>query len=118
MFSMKYLVFVEDATSRRQIEELLTATSLPYETLGLDDLLDKGRTEAFTAVVTEHETWQRNASILRYFDGLESLNQKPFLVFNRMRKQSALKLRRKGQTLYSPLPAQVKDVQPLLLQIG
>lgn len=116
---MKYLVFVEDATSRRQIEELLTATSLPYETLALDAILEKGRTEAFTTVVTEYETWQRHASILRYFDCLESLNQKPFLVFNKLKKQGGLKLRRaKGQTVHSPLPAQAKDVQPLLLQLG
>lgn len=116
---MKYLVFVEDAASLRQIEELLTATSLPYETVALENLLEKGRTDAFTAVVTEYETWQRHASILRYFDCLESLNQKPFFVFSKLKRQNGLKLRRaKGQTVHSPLPAQIKDVQPLLLQLG
>lgn len=116
---MKYLVFVEDAASRRQIEELLAATSLPHDSLGLDDLLVKGRADAYTAVVTEHETWQRTASILRYFDCLETLNQKPLLVFSKLKKQNGIKLRRtKAQTLHSPLPAQVKDVQPLLLQMG
>lgn len=116
---MKYLVFVEDAASRRQVEDLLNASSLPHETLGLDDLLVKGRADGYTAVVTEHETWQRNASILRYFDCLEALNQKPLLVFNRLKKQNGIKLRRtKTQTLHSPLPAQLKDVQPLLLQMG
>jgi len=119
MFGMKYLVFVEDSSSRRQIEELLTATSLPHETLGLEALLEKGRADGYTAVVTEHETWQRNASILRYFDCLDALNQKPLLVFSKLKKQNGIKLRRsKNQTLHSPLPAQVKDVQPLLLQLG
>jgi hypothetical protein len=115
----KYLVFCEDAASRKQIEELLTATSLPHETLGLDALLVKGRADGFGAVVTEHETWQRTASILRYFDCLDGLNQKPMLVFSKLKKQNGIKLRRtKAQTLHSPLPAQVKDVQPLLLQIA
>jgi hypothetical protein len=116
---MKYLVFVDDSASRRQIEELLTATSLPHETLSLDALLVKGSADSFTAVVTEHETWQRNASILRYFDCLDGLNQKPLLVFSKLKKQNGIKLRRtKSQTLHSPLPAQVKDVQPMLLQMG
>jgi hypothetical protein len=116
---MKYLVFVEDSASRKQIEELLSATSLPHESLGLDALLVKGRADGYTAVVTEHETWQRTASILRYFDCLDALNQKPLLVFSKLKKQSGVKLRRtKSQTLHSPLPAQVKDVQPLFLQMG
>jgi hypothetical protein len=119
MFGMKYLVFVEDSASRKQIEDLLSATSLPHEIVGLDALLVKGRTEGFSAVVTEHETWQRNASILRYFDCLDGLNQKPMLVFSRLKRQNGIKLRRtKAQTLHSPLPAQVKDVQPLFLQLG
>lgn len=116
---MKYLVFCEDAASRKQIEELLSATSLPHETVGLDDLLVKGRAEGFTAVVTEHETWQRNASLLRYFDCLDAINQKPMLVFSKLKRQGGVKLRRtKAQTLHSPLPAPLKDVQPLLLQLG
>jgi hypothetical protein len=116
---MKYLVFCEDAASRKQIEELLSATSLPHEALGLEALLVKGRTDGYTAVVTEHETWQRNASVLRYFDCLDTLNQKPMLVFSKFKRQNGIKLRRtKAQTLHSPLPAQIKDVQPLLLQLG
>jgi hypothetical protein len=40
-------------------------------------------------------------------------------VFSKLKKQSGVKLRRtKSQTLHSPLPAQVKDVQPLFLQMG
>jgi hypothetical protein len=116
---MKYLVFVEDSASRKQIEELLTATALPYESAGLEALLVKGSADAFGAVVTEHETWQRNASILRYFECLDAFNQKPMLVFTRLKKQGDIKLRRtRAQTLHSPLPAQAKDVQPLLLQMG
>jgi hypothetical protein len=116
---MKYLVFCEDAPSRKQIEELLSATSVSHEALGLDALLVKGRAEGFDAVVTEHETWQRTASILRYFDCLDALNQKPMLVFSKLKRQNGIKLRRtKSQTLHSPLPAPVKDVQPLLLQMG
>ena len=48
----------------------------------------------------------------------------PLSVLERLTNQlgwfawHVLKLRRKVQPLYSPLPAQVKDVQPLLLQIG
>lgn len=116
---MKYLVFCEDAPSRKQIEELLSATALPYEALDLDALLVKGSTDGFDAVVTEHETWQRTASILRYFDSIDALNQKPMLVFSKLKRQTGIKLRRtKAQTLHSPLPAPVKDVQPMLLQMG
>lgn len=116
---MKYLVFVEDAASRKQIEDLLNATSQSYDTLGLSDLLVKGRADAYGAVVTEHETWQRSASVLRYFETLESLNQKPLLVFSRLKRQGGVKLRRsKAFTGSSPLPAQAKDVQSLLQQMA
>lgn len=116
---MKYLVFCEDAASRRQIEDLLSATSLPHESVTLDALLSKGTVDGYTAVVTEHETWQRNVSILRYFEGLEALNQKPMLVFSKLKRQGGVKLRRtRATTLYSPLPAQVRDVQPMLLQLA
>lgn len=116
---MKYLVFCEDAASRRQIEDLLSATSLPYESVTLDGLLDKKGLDAYTAVVTEHETWQRNVSILRYFEHLDALNQKPMLVFSRLKRQGGVKLRRtRVTTLYCPLPAQARDVQPMLLQLA
>jgi hypothetical protein len=115
----KYLVFCEDASSRRQIEELLNAVALPHESLTLDELLVKGSADGFGVVVTEHETWQRTASILRYFDCLDALNQKPMLVFSKLKKQNGIKLRRtRMQTLHSPLPASVKDAQPLLLQLA
>ncbi len=117
--SAKYLVFCEDASSRKQIEEVLDAVSLPHESLELGDLLVKGRIDGFAAVVAEHTTWQRSASILRYFDCLDAINQKPMLVFSRQKKQNGLKLRRtKAQTLHGTLPAQLKDVQPLLLQLA
>lgn len=116
---MKYLVFCEDAASRRQIEDLLSATSLPHESVSLERLLVKGATEGYTAVVTEHETWQRNVSILRYFDCLDAVNQKPMLVFSKLRRQGGVKLRRtRAATLYSPLPAYARDVQPMLLQLA
>ena len=117
--SAKYLVFCEDAPSRKQIEEMLSAVSLPHESLDLGELLVKGRADGYGAVVAEHETWQRNASILRYFECLDALNQKPLLVFSRQKKPNGLKLRRsKAQTLHGSLPAQIKDVQPLLLQLA
>ena len=117
--SAKYLVFCEDASSRKQIEELLSAVSLPHDSLDVGDLLVKGRADGYGAVIAEHETWQRNASVLRYFECLDALNQKPLLVFSRQKKQNGLKLRRsKAQTLHGSLPAQIKDVQPLLLQLA
>ena len=116
---MKYLVFVEDASSRKQIEDLLTATSQSFETLGLADLLVKGKADGFSGVVTEHETWQRSASVLRYFETLAALNQKPLLVFSKLKRQGGVKLRRtKAFTGSSPLPAQAKDVQSLLQQMA
>lgn len=115
---MKYLVFCEDAPSRKQIEDLLASASQPYETLGLDALLEKGRVENFDGVITEHETWQRWASLLRYFDCLEPINQKPMLVFSKFKKQNGLKLRRsKSFTGHHPLPAQAREVQSLFSQM-
>ncbi|MCD6023395.1 MAG: hypothetical protein K0Q91_311 [Fibrobacteria bacterium] len=116
---MKYLVFVEDAASRKQIEDLLTSTSQSFDSLSLADMLVKGKADGYGGIVTEHETWQRSASVLRYFETLDALNQKPVLVFSKLKKQGGIKLRRtKAFTGSSPLPAQAKDVQSLLQQMA
>jgi len=116
---MKYLVFVEDAASRKQIEDLLTSTSQSFDSLTLADLLVKGKVDGYGGVLTEHETWQRSASVLRYFETLDAVNQKPVLVFSKLKRQGGIKLRRsKAFTGTSPLPAQAKDVQSLLQQMA
>ncbi len=116
---MKYLVFCDDTASRRQIEDILNTASQPYEAIDLDALLAKDKLDGYDGVITEHETWQRNASILRYFDRLDAVNQKPLLVFSKFKKQNGLKLRRtKSFTAHHPLPAHARDVQPLLAQMA
>jgi hypothetical protein len=116
---MKYLVFVEDAASRKQIEDLLTSTSQSYDSVTLADMLVKGKVDGYNGIVTEHETWQRSASVLRYFETLEAVNHKPVLVFSKLKRQGGIKLRRsKAFTGTSPLPAQAKDVQSLLQQMA
>ena len=116
---MKLLVFSERAGFRRQVEDLLTSTPHPFESYSLADMLAKGKNATFDGLLVDHESWQRCASLMRYFSALENVNQKPVLVFSKSKKTPLLKLRRvKAVTVNCPVPVQNEDFYSALQQMS
>ncbi len=116
---MKLLIFSEHASFRKQIEDLLTSTPYPFEAFGLADMMEKARSTSFDGLLVDFESWQRCASVFRYFERLDVLNQKPAVVFSINKKPPALKLRRsKALTLNCPVPVQNEDVYFALQQLS
>ena len=116
---MKLVVFSESAGFRKQVEDLLNSTSHQAEARGLSDMLAKGRAGGFDATLVDYESWQRCAAVLRYFDCLDAVNQKPMVVFSKSRKAPPLKLRRaRTVTANCPMPIQSEDFQSALQQIS
>lgn len=116
---MKLLVFSESAGFRKQIEDLLTSTPHPFESCGLNDMLNKEKAKEFDSVLVDFESWQRCASLLRYFDRLDVINQKPILVFSKSKKAPPLKLRHaKMATVNCPVPVQNEDFYSALQQVS
>ncbi|HAP00219.1 MAG TPA: hypothetical protein DCQ83_09275 [Fibrobacteres bacterium] len=116
---MKVLVFSESAGFRKQIEDLLSHSSHQVEARGLNEILDKSKDLNFDATFTDYESWQRCASVFRYFDCLDTLNQKPLMFFSKNRKAPALKLRRaRSFTTHCPLPLQNEEFQAAMQQLS
>jgi hypothetical protein len=116
---MKLLVFSESAAFRKQVEDLLAPTSHQAESRGLTEMLTLGKDDGFDATLTDYQSWQRCASMFRYFDCLELINQKPMMIFSKGRKTPPLKLRRaRAFTTNCPVPTQNEDFQAALQQIA
>ena len=116
---MKLLVFSENAGFRKQVEDLLTSTPHPFESCGLQDMLAKGKTAAFDGLLVDQDSWQHCASLFRYFDCLDALNQKPITVFSKSKKTPSLKLRPpKAVTVNCPVPVQNEDFYSALQQMS
>ncbi len=116
---MKLLVFSESNGFRKQVEDLLTSTPHRFESFGLADILEKGKAMSFDGMLVDHVSWQRCVSLLRYFNCLEALNQKPLAVFSKSKKLPALKLRSpKAITVNCPLPVQNEEFYSALQQMS
>ncbi len=115
---MRLLVFSESAGFRKQVEDLLTSTPHPFESCGLADMMVKGRAGAFDGLLVDFETWQRCASMFRYFQFLDVINQKPMTVFSQSKKLPTMKLRRsKAPTANCPVPVQNEEFFSALQQM-
>ena len=116
---MKLLVFSENVGFRKQVEDLVGKTPHQAESRGLSDMLADGRNGGFDAMLVDYESWQRCASMFRYFECLEVVNQKPMVIFSKGRKLPQIKLRRaKALTTNCPVPIQNEDFQSVLQQIS
>ena len=115
---MKLLVFSENADFRKQVEDLVGRTPHQAECRGLTDMLADGKNSGFDAMLVDYESWQRCASMFRYFECLEVVNQKPMVIFSKFHKLPQLKLRwAKALTANCPVPIQNEDFQSALQQI-
>ena len=115
---MRLLVFSENSGFRKQVEDLLTSTPHPFESCGLSDIMIKGKAASFDGLLVDFETWQRCASMFRYFQILEVLNQKPVTVFSNSKKAPSLKHRRgKAVTANCPVPVQNEEFYSALQQM-
>ena len=116
---MKLLVFSENATLRKQMEDLLSSGSHQAESRSIAEMVAKTKAGGFDGILADHESWQRCAALFRYFECLEVLNQKPLLLFSKSRKAPSLKLRRaKAFTTHCSLPVQNEEFQAALQQVA
>jgi len=116
---MKLLVFSENASIRKQIEDLLTSTPHHFESYDVAAMLARGNTKGFDGLLTDHQSWQRLASIFRYFGTTENLNQRPVLIFSKYKKMPPVKSRpHKVVTAHCPLPPQNEEFYSALQQMS
>ena len=116
---MRLLVFSENAGFRKQVEDLLTSTPHPFESFGLPDMLSKGKAATFDGLLVDFESWQHCASLFRYYNCLDGLNQKPITVFSKSKKAPSLKLRpAKAVTVNCSVPVQNEDFYSALQQMS
>jgi hypothetical protein len=116
---MKLLVFSESASIRKQIEDLLTSTPHNFESFDLDAILSRGRARGFDGLLTDYQSWQRCASIFRFFGVNETLSQRPVLIFSKYKKLPPVKSRPpKALTAHCPLPPQNEEFYSSLQQMA
>ena len=84
---MKLMVFSENNGMRKYVEDLLTSTPHHFKAFELKTLLNRdGRTESFDGMLVDYDSWQRCASILKYFGVLENINTKPIVVISKFKR--------------------------------
>jgi DNA-binding NtrC family response regulator len=116
---MKLLVFSENNSVRKQIEDLLTSTPHNFESFDVDAMLARGRARGFDGLLTDHQSWQRCASLFRYFGITEALNQRPVLIFSKHKKMPTVKSRpHKVVTTHCSLPPQNEEFYSALQQMA
>lgn len=116
---MKLLVFSESPSFRKQIEDLLTSTPHHFESARLEDMLTSGRASGFDGLLVDLNSWQRCVSLLRYYECLDVINQRPVMVFSKQRKTPTLKRRNpKALTVNCPQPIQNEDFYGALQQMS
>ncbi len=116
---MKLLVFSENNSIRKQIEDLLTSTPHNFESFDVEAMLSRGRARGFDGLLTDHQSWQRCASLFRFFGVTEALNQRPVLIFSKYKKMPPVKSRPpKAVTAHCPMPAQNEEFYSALQQMA
>jgi hypothetical protein len=116
---MKLLVFSESPSFRKQIEDLLTSTPHHFESTRLEEMLAGGRSTGFDGLLVDLNSWQRCVSLLKYYERLDAINQRPVMIFSKQRKLPALKRRNpKALTVNCPMPIQNEDFYGALQQMS
>ncbi len=116
---MKLVVFSENNSLRKHLEDLLTSTPHNFQTFDLAALLSRGRLGTFDGMLVDHQSWQRCVSLFRYYGVLENINPKPIVVFSKSKKLPPLKLRNpKAVTAHCSIPPQTEDFYAALQQIS
>lgn len=116
---MRVLVFSESGSIRKYIEDLLTSTPYHFQAVNVDGMARRGAMKDFDAVMTDFQTWQRSVGMLRYFGTLEEINQRPLMIFSKVKRGGPLKLRSpKPFTVYCALPAPSEEFHGNLQQMA
>jgi hypothetical protein len=116
---MKLVVFSENNSLRKHLEDLLTSTPHNFQTFDVAAVLSRGRLGAFDGMLVDHQSWQRCVSLFRYFGVLEDINPKPVIVFSKSKKLPALKFRNpKALTAHCTIPPQTEDFYAALQQMS
>jgi len=116
---MKLVVFSENNSLRKHLEDLLTSTPHNFQTLDLPSILSTGRLKSFDGLLIDHQSWQRCISLFRYFGVLEDISAKPVLIFSKNKKLPALKMRNaKAMTAHCSIPPQTEDFYAALQQMS
>jgi hypothetical protein len=116
---MKLVVFSENSSLRKHLEDLLTSTPHNFQTFDLAAVLSRGRLGAFDGMLVDHQSWQRCVSLLKYFGVLEDINPKPVIIFSKGKKLPPLKFRNaKALTAHCTVPPQTEDFYAALQQMS
>jgi hypothetical protein len=116
---MKLVVFSENSSLRKHLEDLLTSTPHNFQTFDLPTLLSRGRLGAFDGMLVDHQSWQRCVSLFRYFGILDEVNPKPIIIFSKTKKLPPLKFRNpKALTAHCSIPPQSEDFYTALQQMS
>ncbi len=116
---MKLVVFSENNSLRKYLEDLLTSTPHNFQTFDLASVVSRGRLGAFDAMLVDHQSWQRCVSLFRYFGVLEDINPRPMIVFSKNKKLPPMKFRNpKVITAHCSIPPQTEDFYAALQQMS
>ncbi len=116
---MKLMVFSENNSLRKQVEDLLTSTPHNFETFNLQSILSREKAAGFDGLLIDHESWQRCTVLFRYFGVLDVLNGKPLLVMSKSKKLPGMKMRSgKAPTLHATFPSNTDDFYTALQQMS
>ena len=69
---MNFIVFSEIVEIEKSIQSALEMTTHTYKTIQLDGASIINNTDSYDGLIVDKKTWQRNASLLKYFGALES----------------------------------------------
>jgi hypothetical protein len=116
---MKLVVFSENNSLRKYLEDLLTSTPHNFQTFDLATVVSRGRLGSFDAMLVDHQSWQRCVSLFRYFGVLEDINPRPMIVFSKNKKLPPMKFRSpKSITAHCSIPPQTEDFYAALQQMS
>lgn len=116
---MKLVVFSENSSLRKHLEDLLTSTPHNFQTFDLPAALSRGRLHGFDGMLVDYQSWQRCVSLMKYFGVLEDINPKPIIVFSKGKKPPPLKFRNpKALTAHCSIPPQTEDFYAALQQMS
>ena len=116
---MKLVVFSENSSLRKHLEDLLTSTPHNFQAMDLPTLLARGKANGFDGMLVDYQSWQRCVSLFKYFGVLDAVNPRPVLIFSKSKKAPALKLRNpKAVTAHCSIPPQTEDFYAALQQMS
>ena len=107
---MKLLIFTENEKVLKSVKDVIDSSRHETDVLNSTQLSSKMDFSEYDAIIVDKKTWQRNASILKYFNSLDAIKDKPMLVLTPELKLSRLKHKEIKQNVQqAALPVKPED---------